>query len=61
MGTGAGTLKRVMINNINCDAPLNDMPAIIAGIPEHPIEDKMLDLPRATYRNDGVLRNPRAV
>jgi hypothetical protein len=28
-----------MINNITCDAPLNDMPAIIAGIPEHPIED----------------------
>jgi polygalacturonase len=39
MGAGVGTLKRVMINNILCDAPLNDMPAIIAGIPEHPIED----------------------
>ncbi len=34
-----GTLKRVMINNIVCDAPLNDMPAIIAGIPGHLIED----------------------
>jgi polygalacturonase len=39
MGTGVGTLKHVMINNVICDAPLNDMPAIIAGIPEHPIED----------------------
>jgi polygalacturonase len=39
MGTGVGTLKRVMINNIVCDAPLNDMPAIVTGIPEHPIED----------------------
>jgi hypothetical protein len=39
VGTGVGTFKRVRINNIICDAPLNDMPAIIAGIPEHPIED----------------------
>ena len=38
-GTGVGTLKRVTINNIVCDAPLNDMPAIIAGIPQHRIED----------------------
>ena len=27
------------ISNIICDAPANDMPAIIAGIPAHPIED----------------------
>jgi polygalacturonase len=39
IGIGVGTLKRVMINNITCDAPANDMPAIIAGIPDHSIED----------------------
>jgi polygalacturonase len=39
IGTGVGTFKRVTISNIICDAPANDMPAIIAGIPGHPIED----------------------
>ena len=34
-----GTFKRVLISNIICDAPANDMPAIVAGIPGHPIED----------------------
>ena len=36
-GTGMGTFKRVRISNIICDAPANNMPAIIAGIPAHPI------------------------
>ena len=38
-GTGVGTFKRVLISNIICDAPANDMPAIVTGIPAHPIED----------------------
>jgi polygalacturonase len=38
-GTSVGTFKRVRISNIMCEAPANDMPAIIAGIPAHPIED----------------------
>jgi polygalacturonase len=38
-GTGVGTFKRVIISNINCNAPANDMPAIIAGVPGSPIED----------------------
>ena len=38
-GTGVGTFKRVIISNIICDAPANDMPAIIAGVPGSPIED----------------------
>ena len=38
-GTSVGTFKRVLISNIICDAPANDMPAIVAGIPGHPIED----------------------
>ena len=38
-GTSVGTFKRVLISNIICDAPANDMPAIVAGIPAHPIED----------------------
>jgi polygalacturonase len=38
-GTAPGTLKRVVISDVTCNAPANDMPAIIAGIPGHPIED----------------------
>jgi polygalacturonase len=38
-GAGVGSLKRVMLSNIVCDAPGNGMPAIIAGIPGHVIED----------------------
>jgi polygalacturonase len=39
MGTAVGTFKRVIINDVICDAPASDMPAIIAGIPGHPIEN----------------------
>jgi polygalacturonase len=38
-GTEAGTLRRVIIRDVTCAAPANTMPAIIAGIPGHPIED----------------------
>lgn len=38
-GTGVGTLKRVLISNVICDAPTNDMPAIIAGIPGYPVQE----------------------
>jgi polygalacturonase len=36
---GVGTFKRVNISNVVCDAPVNVQPAIIAGIPNHPVED----------------------
>jgi polygalacturonase len=38
-GTSVGTFKRVIISNIICNAPENDMPAIISGIPGHAVED----------------------
>jgi polygalacturonase len=38
-GTGIGTFRRVAINNIICSGPENAMPAIVAGLPGHPIED----------------------
>ena len=38
-GTSVGTFKRVIISNIICYAPANDMPAIISGIPGHAVED----------------------
>jgi hypothetical protein len=38
-GTPVGALKRVLISNVTCHAPLNDMPSIISGIPGHPVED----------------------
>ena len=34
-----GTLRRVIISDVTCDGPDNAMPAIICGIPGHPIED----------------------
>ncbi len=34
-----GTLKRVLISNITCHGPLNQMPSIISGVPGHAIED----------------------
>lgn len=38
-GIGVGTFRRVMISHVICDAPTNNAPAIIAGIPGHLIED----------------------
>jgi hypothetical protein len=32
-------LKRILISNVTCYAPLNDMPSIISGIPGHAVED----------------------
>jgi polygalacturonase len=37
--TAVGTLRRVIISNLTCDAPANTSPAIIAGIPGHRVED----------------------
>jgi polygalacturonase len=34
-----GSLKRVLISNVTCYAPSNEMPSILSGIPDHPIED----------------------
>jgi polygalacturonase len=34
-----GSLKRVLISNVSCYAPSNDMPSILSGIPDHPVED----------------------
>jgi polygalacturonase len=34
-----GRLKRVLISNVTCYAPLNEMPSIISGIPGHAVED----------------------
>ena len=38
-GTPVGALKRVLISNVTCHAPLNDMPSIISGVPGHAVED----------------------
>jgi polygalacturonase len=38
-GVPVGALKRVLISNVTCYAPLNDMPSIISGIPGHAVED----------------------
>jgi len=38
-GSTIGTLRRVIISDITCYAPMNDMPAMICGIPGHPVED----------------------
>jgi polygalacturonase len=38
-GVPVGALKRVLISNVTCNAPLNDMPSIISGVPGHAVED----------------------
>ncbi|WP_027526553.1 hypothetical protein [Bradyrhizobium sp. Ec3.3] len=38
-GIAIGTLKRVLISNVTCNALLNDMPSIISGVPGHAVED----------------------
>lgn len=38
-GIPVGTLKRVLISNVTCHAPLNDMPSIISGVPGYAVED----------------------
>ncbi len=37
-GITPGRLRRIIISDVVCDAPANAMPAIIAGIPGHPVE-----------------------
>jgi polygalacturonase len=34
-----GTVRRVLISNVTCQGPLNEMPSIISGIPGHAVED----------------------
>ena len=34
-----GTLKRVLISNVTCHGPMNDMPSIISGVSAHAVED----------------------
>jgi polygalacturonase len=34
-----GRLRRLLISNITCHGPLNDMPSIISGVPEQAVED----------------------
>ena len=41
-GRPAGQLRRVSISDVVCQAPRNAMPAIICGIPGHPVEDIVL-------------------
>ncbi len=38
-GTPVSTFRRVTIKNLTCHGPANTMPAIVAGIPDHPVED----------------------
>jgi polygalacturonase len=38
-GVPVGTVRRVIISNVTCYGPANDMPVIISGIPRHAIED----------------------
>jgi polygalacturonase len=38
-GRPVGTLRRVLISNVICHGPINEMPTIISGIPGHAVED----------------------
>lgn len=38
-GRPPGTLKRILISDVTCSAPLADIPSILCGIPGSPVED----------------------
>ncbi|MDA8051569.1 MAG: glycoside hydrolase family 28 protein [Rhodospirillales bacterium] len=52
-GRPVGRLRRVIISDVVCDAPANTMPAIISGIPGHPIEDVVLSNIRIVQKGGG--------
>ncbi len=52
-GRPVGVLRRVIISDVDCDAPANTMPAIIAGLPGHPVEDVTLSNIRLRQQGSG--------
>ncbi len=52
-GTRAGALRGVAISNLTCHAPESDVPAIISGIPGHPVEDVTIRDIRLVHRGGG--------
>src|SRR5262245_57468284 len=46
-----GSLKRVLISNVTCYGPLNQMPSIISGISGHPVED--IKISDSTFLHEG--------
>jgi polygalacturonase len=53
-GQPIGVLRRVIISNVICDAPANDMPVIISGIPDHPVEDVLMNDIRLLKKGGGT-------
>ncbi len=53
-GRPVGQLRRVSISDVVCKAPRNTMPAIICGIPGHPVEDVMLRNIRIEQQGGGT-------
>jgi polygalacturonase len=49
-----GTLKQVLISNVTCHGPLNEMPSIISGIPGHAIEDIKISDCSFVHRGGGT-------
>jgi polygalacturonase len=49
-----GGLKRVLISNVTCYGPLNEMPSIISGIPGHAIEDIKISNCTFLHRGGGT-------
>jgi polygalacturonase len=44
-GVPVGSLRRVIVSGVTCTAARADLPSLLAGLPEHPIEDiKIADL-----------------
>ena len=42
-GVPVGTMKRILISNINCHGASTDYPSILSGVPDHCIEDVKLN------------------
>lgn len=52
-GTGVGAMRRITIRDVQANGVRPDFAAIIAGLPDHPIEDVRLETIHLTYRGGG--------
>lgn len=56
-GTGVGIMRRITIRHVEATDVRPDFAAIVAGLPDHPIEEVTLENLRLTYRGGGTVED----
>ncbi len=56
-GTGVGVMRRITIRDVEATGIRADFAAIIAGLPDHPIEDVSLENIRLSYQGGGTVED----